>query len=247
MTYEALDLDILDNNYAIAVSPGRRDKREKHRDFVAANEVFTTFFKGITNPGKLYQLTTSETENKTVIKYNEGYWEVLELTLNRGYTIHLLKNISYEMMILQRLKEQLKELTDTGTLYSRVLNKDLPIGVMIVDNDYNVSFVNNTLKRFFHIPSKAELHKCFNYVREIKPCENCILRGLKANRKKNKKTFTGKSKSGNSFITAEAHALEDWKKWRRPILSPAYLTAIILTSSLREKKSSPSGSASRCL
>lgn len=195
--------DLLSNNFAIAVSAAGAGEGE---DFISVNEIFAALFSDITGPGQLQRFITSQTENKKVIKYKDGYWEILELDLAPDRRAHVLKNISIEMLLLQKLKDQLKELDGSRALYSKIVNEDLPIGVLIVDDDYNAVFVNNTLKRFFRIPPKAILKKCYNYVREIKPCANCILERLRAGEKKSKKSFDGE---GGTLITAEAHSTGD--------------------------------------
>ncbi len=195
-----VNADLLNNNFAIAVSAAGADACG---DFIAVNEIFSTLFSDIAGPGQLQRLITSKSENKKVITYNDGYWEVLELDLADGQRVHILKNISYEMIILQKLKDQLRDLAGSRALYSKIVNEDLPMGVLIVDDDYNAVFANNTLKRFFHLPPKAVLKKCYNYVREIKPCTNCILDRLRAGEKKSKKSFVNKNKT---LITAEAYS-----------------------------------------
>lgn len=195
-----IDDDILSNNFAIAISAADADAQS---DFISVNEIFSTLFGDITGPGQLQPFITSNTEHKKVIKYKNGYWEILELDLARGQRAHILKNISYEMIILQKLKDQLKDLAGSRALYSNIVNEDLPIGVLIVDDQYNAIFVNNTLKRFFRIPPKAILKKCYNYVREIQPCTNCVLERLRGGEKKSKKSFDGED---GTLITAEAHS-----------------------------------------
>jgi diguanylate cyclase (GGDEF)-like protein len=201
MPDRTFDARILENDFAIAVSSGLQ------QPFAAVNDIFSTIFNGIDNPGKLRELITSKTENKTVIKHNGGYWELLELKIEGNRTVHLLKNISYEMIILRKLKDQLKKLTDTNSMYSDILSRELPVGVLVIDKDYNVIFVNDTLKRHFHIPSRAKLLKCYNYVTEIKPCKECILKEFEAGGSKKKKTFTVDDK----LITSAIHPLEGGK------------------------------------
>ncbi|MCP4216273.1 MAG: diguanylate cyclase, partial [bacterium] len=198
MTDETLGIEIVSEDYAVAVSQGLR------QNFVFFNPLFSQRFPEIDEPGKLHDLITGKTKSKTVVGYRDKYWELLELQLQDGYTLHLLKDITHEKEILQKLKAQLKDLTVTNTMYSEILTNDLPIGVLIVDKNFNVSFVNTTQKRFFHIPAKARLRKCFNYVKELKPCKECILRNLLEGGKKNKKTF----QSDDRFITAEIFPLE---------------------------------------
>ena len=195
------DTKLLENDFAIAISTG------PEQPFTQVNEIFATFFKGIGTLAQLLTLVTSKTDNKTVIHHGGGYWELLELKMNREQTAHLLKNISYEMVILQKLKDQLKELSDTNALYSEIVSRELPVGVLVIDNDFNVIFVNDTLKRFFHIPSRAKLQKCYNYVKEIKPCHNCLLEAFLTGGKKKKKTFT----VDDQLITASIHPLEAGK------------------------------------
>lgn len=143
-----------------------------------------------------------------MVKHSGQSWELLELNLKEERTLYLLKNITFEMELLGKLKEQIKKLTDTNAnyrIYADILARDLPIGVLITDKHFNVSFANNTLKRFFHIPSKARLQKCYNYVRGIKPCPECILKTVAKDSSKNKKTFA----TDDGFVTAEIHQLDE--------------------------------------
>ncbi len=201
MAHKDIDLNILESNHAVAVSSAPRNS------FSMVNEVFSTMFGDIATPEQLHGIIASKSETKTVIAYGDGHWELLEFSIIQGQTLHLLKNISYEMLILRKLKEQLKTLAGTNHLYSEILDKDLPIGLMVIDGDYNVSFANQALKRMFSLPPKAKLKKCYNYVRELRVCDNCIIEPLKAGKKASKKTFTGKD--NDNFLTAEAHYLED--------------------------------------
>lgn len=194
---------LLKNNFAVAVSAG---DGEMHGDFIAVNDIFSTLFADIKGPRQLQQYVTSDTENRKVVTYNDGYWELLELSLGPEQTIHLLKNISYEMLILQKLKDQLRELAGSRALYSGIVHEDLPIGILIANDEYDVIFANKTLKRFFRLPPKANLKKCYNYVRELKPCEDCIIGRLRAGEKKSKKSFVG---DGETLITAEGHVAGD--------------------------------------
>jgi diguanylate cyclase (GGDEF)-like protein len=192
-------VDIPDNQLALAVGTKTVDA-----PFEATNLVFSTVFSDIQTPGHLYALISNKSENKTVIKFNEGFWELLEIKINSTDVLFLLKNISFEMLALVQLKKQLKELASTNTIYSRLLDRELPIGIMIIDPDYNILYSNLTLKRLFHIPSMLNLKKCFNYVKELKPCKDCILEGIQKGIKK-KKSFT----MDDRVITAEVNPSDD--------------------------------------
>jgi diguanylate cyclase (GGDEF)-like protein len=197
-----LKVDTPGNTLAIAVggtSPGQ--------NFIAANRIFSTVFPDIPNPRQLLEFTESEGEDKTILKYNESTWELLTLKINRDTLFYLLKNISYEKLVLARIKKQLKELTDTHTFYAEILEKELPVGVLIINDNYDVSYANHTLKRFFRIPARVRLQKCYNYVKEIKPCQDCVLKGIQKDKRKNKKTFT--VEGDNRLVTAEIHLVGD--------------------------------------
>ncbi len=174
-------------------------------DFVETNAVFSAVFPGIRSPRELKALITSKTDNKTIITHQHSYWELLEVKMNPSFILFLVKNISFEILILQQLKKQLNDLTAIHKLFSDALEKELPIGIMIIDRQYNVHFSNQMLKRFFHIPSKVHFKKCYNYVKELKPCEDCIMEGIQ-NDKKKKKAFV---LDDQRVVTAEIYPMED--------------------------------------
>ncbi|MCP5053946.1 MAG: GGDEF domain-containing protein [bacterium] len=190
------------NQLAIAIGDGVGENK-----FSSTNDTFAALFPGIQTPGQLRDLVTSQSDSKTILKFKTAFWEMMELEANREETLFLLKNISFEMMALTQLKEQLKELTHTHRLHSGILDKELPVGVMVIDKDYNVSFANHTLKRFFHIPARVNLKKCYNYVKGIKPCEPCILKSIQIDSRDSKRMF--EADNGKRKITAEIHPMED--------------------------------------
>jgi diguanylate cyclase (GGDEF)-like protein len=208
MTQKKLDLifdmDIPESNFALAVG-----KISSDHDFIFVNRIFSMVFPKVLNPNQLVSFSETKSDNKTILKYNEGLWELLTLKINPDFTLFLLKNISYEMLVLQQLKKKLKELTEANTFYNEIIDKNLPLGVMIIDDGYNVSYANDTAKRFFSIPPRIRLQKCFNYVQEIKPCVGCILNGFLKDKQKNKKTF--ETKEENRLITTEIHSGADNK------------------------------------
>ncbi|MCP4157122.1 MAG: GGDEF domain-containing protein [bacterium] len=203
MTNEVFGFEVDSGELAIAASCGTLPDRE----FVMKNPKFVSAFDGIDNPGRLNSLITGRSKNKTIVRHGNRFWALLEFTVNTDYVVYVLKNITHETELLQKLKEKLRDLTAENAMYSRILTEDLPLGLMIVDKDYNVSYANTPLKRFFHIPARAKLKKCYNYVKEIKPCSNCILEDLSPvdMETKRKKTF---STPHGEFITAELHPLE---------------------------------------
>lgn len=186
------------DRYALAVSAGESEV------FLERNVFFASEFKGVENPKELHEFIVGRSANKTVVRFNDTHWELVELKLETGYTLHLLKNVSHEVVILQKLKERLRELEGTERFYSEIMEKDLPVGLMITDKDYNVLFANNRLKGFFHIPPRATLLKCYNYVRELSPCKNCILEGLRKGQEQSRKIF----ETGERSVTAEAQEVE---------------------------------------
>jgi diguanylate cyclase (GGDEF)-like protein len=196
----ALEIDGPDNIFALAV--GNSSDSDTH-PFITTNRVFAAVFPTIRNLSQLLAFAENEDNEKTIIKYNDGYWDLLRLKINRAEILYLLKNISYEKLVLAQVKKQLRELADTHTFYSEILEKELPIGVLIIDDSFNVSYANYTLKRFFQIPAKVRLQKCYNYVKEIRPCSDCILKNIRVDKQKNKKTFS--PGQDNRLITAEIH------------------------------------------
>lgn len=174
--------------------------------FAAVNQKFSTSFPGIHTPFQLLELITGKSEKKKIISHNQLFWEVMQQELNACQSLFLLKDITSERSILSRLKDQLQELTRFNEIYTKVIDKDLPIGVMIIDKDYNVLMANHMLKRYFHIPPQAHLEKCYNFVKGIKPCDECILRQILEGKRKNKKTFVT---SDEHYITAEIHTVDD--------------------------------------
>lgn len=198
-----LAVDMPDNRMAIAVARNTGDSGGQN--FIETNRIFSTVFPGVRSENQLLQLVTTRSENKTLVHYNDSPWEMLELKINDTDTLFMLKNISFEVLALKKLKDQLQELTEFQELYSAILDKELPVGVLIIDNDFNVIFGNRTLKRLFHIHSRMKLTKCYNYVKELKPCSDCILDGIRSGNR-NKKTFTTED---NRKVTAEVHPMKD--------------------------------------
>ena len=190
------------NQLAIAIGDGVGEK-----DFSATNAIFTNLFPGIRTPDQLLSLVTSRSESKTILTFKKDFWELMELQANRDDTLFLLKNISLEMKALKQLKTQFKELSHNHRFQTGVLDRELPVGVMIIDDEYNVSFANYTLKKFFHIPSRVNLKKCYNYVRDIKPCEPCILKSIQKNPDDCKRMF--ETDNGKRKITAAIHPMEN--------------------------------------
>lgn len=197
-----LGADLADNQLAAALGNGTVEQ-----PFSDKNRIFNTVFPGIATPAQLYEYISNKTGNKTVITFNDGFWELLEMKINETETLYLLKNISFEMLALKQLKNKLNELSSSYDIYSRILEQELPLGLMIIDGDYNVSFVNQAMRRFFRIPSMLNLKKCYNYVKEIKPCRDCLLESVRAGKKQTRKTFT--TENGKRMVTAEIHPLED--------------------------------------
>jgi len=197
-----VEVDTPGNTLAVAIG-----HKKPERQFITANRIFTTVFPGIHNPKQLFDFKESNNEDKNILKYNDGYWELLSLKVNNNTVFYLLKNISLERLVLSTIKKQLKELTETQSYYAEILEKELPIGVLIIDEDYGVSYANQTLKRFFHIPAKVKLQRCYNYIKDIKPCKNCLLKDFLIDSHKNKKTF--ELENGEQLITAEIHKMKD--------------------------------------
>ena len=198
----AVEIDSPGNTLAIAIGNG-----SPNRDFITANRIFTTMFPSIHQPDQLFALKESDSDDKIILKHNEGFWELLTLNVNPETVFYLLKNISYERLVLTTIKKELSELTAHHSYYAGILEKELPIGVIIIDNNFNVSYANHTVKRFFHIPAKVRLQKCYNFLKEIKPCTSCLLEDFRKDKRKSKKTF--ELESGGKLVTAEIHTMGD--------------------------------------
>lgn len=196
------DTDFADSPLALAI--GTKDHQQPFR---FSNRIFTGMFPGILLPQQLLALISTKSDSKTVVSFNDTSWELMEYGVNPEETIYLLRNITFEMLALKQLKKQLHELTGTYEIYQQLLGKELPVGILIVSPNYDVSFANHTLKSFFRIHAKLNLKKCYNFVGEIKPCDGCILKSVQQDAQKNKKTFI--LEGGNRLITAEIHPARD--------------------------------------
>lgn len=194
--------DLPGNQMAVAVG---NNNEEDH--FISKNQLFSMMFKDIHTPKELHYSVTNKSENKSVLAFNDSYWELWEFPVNPGETLYILKNIAFEMLALTQLKMKLKELSQSHELHSSILGRELPVGIMVTDKDNNVSFANQTLKLLFRIPPKLTLKKCYNYVKGIKPCDGCILKSTQTDKRKNKKVFP--LDNGNRMVTAEIHPLGD--------------------------------------
>ncbi len=191
--------DILENQYAIAFSPGEKEP------FSVKNDIFSMFFPACHTPADLDSLIVSRSEHRQVIRMTESHWELLNLFVKGAGHLLILKNISYEMLVLSQLRDKLKTLSQDNSLYTDIITGELPFGLMITDADYSVLLVNRTLKSLFHIPQRATLQKCYNYVKRIAPCEDCPHQELLNGAATAKKLFIQNERK----ITAEAHRLDD--------------------------------------
>lgn len=178
--------------------------RENDHTFLSMNDLFSAIFTSAITPGGLLELIISESPVKTVLRHDQRHWELQRLPLDDTSTLFLLRDITSEITLLQKLKNQLQNLTMAEHLYKEIL-EDLPVGVMVVEANLDAIYANGALKRFFHLPPRAHLKKCYNYVREIKPCKNCILEDPGSGQSNRKKVY----EVDNTFITAEAHGLEN--------------------------------------
>lgn len=194
-------VDLPGNDFAAVVaghSPGQK--------FAKANKKFGELFDGIDTPSRLMELVSNRSGKKIIITHNGLHWDLMIQQLNDRESLYILRDVTVERAILTKLKDKLQELERSNEIYTEVMEKELPIGVMITDKDYNVLMANKKLKRYFHIPAKARMKKCYNYVKEIKPCDECILRNFLEGKNKNKKSFIT---DDEHYITAEIHPVED--------------------------------------
>lgn len=193
-------VDMPDNLLALAIAGS-----DENTTFISVNHVFSTFFPTLHSPKDLVNLVISKTENKTIIEYNNSHWELMDIRINLSDTLYLLKNVTFEMLILKQLKKQLTELTASQKMYSDILEKDLPIGIMVVGKNFDVIYANYTVKRFFHVPSMVNMEKCYNYFKLLEPCNDCFLKDF-AQGGGRKKTF---KTDDNRMITTDAHPMDD--------------------------------------
>lgn len=191
--------DLLENEYAMAFSPA------ENVPFSLRNEIFTILFPSIERPQELEALVVSRSERRRVLRTGDSHWEILRLAMRDGGALFLLKNVSYEMVVVGQLREKLKQLNQENALYADIVTGELPFGLMITDSDRNVLMVNRSLKQLFHIPQRANLQKCYNYVKRISPCEACPHQELMRGGSMARKLFEQEDKK----ITAEARRIED--------------------------------------
>jgi len=190
---------LLENQYAIAFAETETDL------FTVKNEIFSLFFSAIRAPSDLDPLIVSRSEHRQVLRLAESHWEIIKLTVENSGLLLILKNISYDMLVLGQLRDKLRKLSSDNALYTDIITGELPFGLMITDADYNVLLVNRTLKNLFHIPQRATLQKCYNYVKRIAPCEACPHQELTDGADSAKKLFNQNDRK----ITAEARRLDD--------------------------------------
>lgn len=191
--------ELLENEYAMAFCAEAKGR------ISIKNEIFSILFASCETGEDLEKQIVSRSEHRQVIKSADSHWELFTLKISSAGTLYILKNISYEMLVLSQLRDKLKKLGQDNTLYTDIITGELPFGLMITDADYNVLLVNRTLKNLFHIPQRASLQKCYNYVKRIAPCEDCPHQELKNGGLTAKKLFTQNERK----ITAEAHRLDD--------------------------------------
>lgn len=112
---------------------------------------------------------------RCLLTHGDATWESLSWLATDGATITVLKDVTGETDALRKIREQVKMLTASERRYAGILSADLPLGVLMIDGEHNVLFANGAAKKFFHVPAKANLPKCYNYVKRLSPCSPCLL------------------------------------------------------------------------
>jgi len=191
--------DLFENEYALAFSP------DKDTSFTICNQIFTLLLPDIHTLDDLEAMIISRSEHRQIVRVGDSHWELLRLRVADTGQLILLKNISFETVLLTQLRKKLEAQSRENALYTDIITGELPFGMMITDTDFNVLLINRTLKKLFHIPQRANLQKCYNYVKRIAPCEGCPHQKLLSGSSIAKKLFVQDDRK----ITAEAQWIED--------------------------------------
>ncbi len=198
------DFDIESSSVAIAVADTQNDI------FISKSAIFSQCFPGIEKKSDLLNHLSKKGEDgilvqRNVLIFNELYWE-LSIVENFGpFELYVVRNISNEFDVLTRLKASINTLKSTSQLFNDIFQQKLPIGIMVIDADYNVVFANNYLKKLFTIPTSANLKRCYNYRKRISPCKDCIFRNFKSDETKNKLVIDEREKK----LTCSIFQIED--------------------------------------
>lgn len=179
-----LDIDIEKNAYAIAITENEKDP------FFSKSTIFSLCFPGIEKKSQLISLISKKGDgrivlDKKIVFFNEMSWELFILNDIGNVDIYLLKDVTSEFQVLKRLKENIIPLKEENRLFNEIFKQYIPIGIMVIDEEYNIQFVNNFLSDLFIIPKIAKLKKCYNYRKRISPCPECILVNFKSDNTKN--------------------------------------------------------------
>ncbi len=199
-----IEFDIEKSSFAIAVT-------EKDGDhFVSVSQIFSLCFPGIESVPKLMSLVSQRGAqgivlSRKLVSFNEMSWELFVIENIGDYVIYLLKDVSPEFEVLKRLKENIAPLKESNQLFNEIFKQYIPIGILVVDSNYNVQFANNYLKMLFNIPKTANLKKCYNYRKRISPCPECLFVNFKIDIEKSKLKINTKDK----LITSRIFQIND--------------------------------------
>ena len=144
---------------------------------------------------------------RNILRRGDRAWEVLDFPLQEGTVLVLLHEVTYEMQVLARFRDQVRHMQEERQRFDQILNRYLPLGIMMVGRDCRVHFANPAMRQLFGFPRNAQLTHCFHYLRRLKACEDCPLHDGDPPREEysRKKTFEQKG----TYVTAELHAVGD--------------------------------------
>jgi diguanylate cyclase (GGDEF)-like protein len=144
-------------------------------EFLFSNSLFRKTFPSWTSPAAMNGARLGGGSGRTLLGYNQSTWEALSWTIADGPTVTVLKDVSNETGALRKIREQLKGLQESQRRYESIFSANLPLGIVVIDAEHNVHFANGTAKKLFRIPSKANLPKCYNFLKRLSPCDACLL------------------------------------------------------------------------
>ncbi len=152
--------------------------------FLYRNERFRQCFPDWQTPQEMAAATTGS-GGRVLLHHKDSVWEVITWETADGATVSVLKDVTGETGALRKIREQMRSLKESEQRYETVFSANLPLGVLVIDAERNVLFANGAAKKFFRVPAKANLPKCYNYVKRLSPCVPCLLplRGSEGHRK----------------------------------------------------------------
>lgn len=173
--------------------------------FVTVSAAFRKSFPDVSTPAELLALPFDRRSPRLLLERGGKTHEVLEIPLEESRILWLFREITTEIAGLRRLRDQLRDLTEKTRFYEEILHSDLPLGLMVIDEDCRVMFASAGAKRLFHIPSKANLTCCFHYLQRLTPCEHCPLPEAVSGRPVKKRfTVAGRAITGELLPCGES-------------------------------------------